>query len=45
MYGFTDTLYVFRKITGRKGKNGCSLKGLTNSNNVNNYRAHNAIYD
>jgi hypothetical protein len=43
IYGFTDTLHVFRKITGRKGKNGCSIEGLVNSQNINTCGAHNAI--
>jgi hypothetical protein len=26
IYSFTDMLHVFRKITGRRGKNGCSIQ-------------------
>jgi hypothetical protein len=43
--GFTDSLHVFRKIAGRKGKNGFSVKGLANSKNINTNGAHNAIYN
>jgi hypothetical protein len=37
-------LYVFRKNTSRKVKNGCSRKGLANSN-INANGAHNVICD
>jgi hypothetical protein len=36
---------VFRKITRRKGKNGCSIKRLAISKNISASGAHNAIYD
>lgn len=43
IHGFIDTLSIIRKVTGRKGKDSCTLSGLADALNIQKIGAHNAV--